>query len=169
MDCCVACRSNAAIVTCVLTWGKSMCVLSEITIDCLASGWSTYRQECATALSMAVCGRRFSHHPYPVHTSAWYDQARAPYGFLGARNPPPPFSLKCRILLHILTFFPGPPPPLEGHRHTRLMIMIARTFFGCNSLVTVNDCTLKKVESKNVQSGPSQLLKVQFIVCAVVE
>ena len=45
----------------------------------------------------------------------------------GCPEPPPPFRLKCRILLHFLKIFPGnvprtppPPPPIEGHRCTRL-------------------------------------------------
>ena len=56
---------------------------------------------------------------------------------MGARNPPPPFfRSKCRILLHFLKNFPGrlpgPPPPLEGHRRTRLV----RPYFLCAALIS---------------------------------
>ena len=73
-------------------------------------------------------------HPWPWATTVCFKrqahllreqyQARAPYGFLGARNPPF-FSLKMQDLLHFLKTFARrppepPPPPLEGHRRTRL-------------------------------------------------
>ena len=54
-------------------------------------------------------------------------QAPAPYGFLGARNPPP-FLLKMQDFASFFENFhgagPPQPPPIEGHRRTRLIVYV---------------------------------------------